>query len=363
MRTEVDRAELVRALAAITKVVDTRNTIPLLSHVLLKTDADSITIRGTDLDVEATARIPATGDPGEIAVPGKDLADIVKRLAGDTVVLELDKTPAGSTVLLVKAGRSRFKLPTLSTDNFPTLSVDGFDSEFEADLGGLLARVSFAQATNHKRLELNGVYLHNVEGRLCAVGCDGHRLVYAEAGDAPAFPGVIVPTRLGALIGSGDQVVSVNKDRLQVQQNIGSTGSLTILGKLIEATYPDYARIWPGDNDHVLRIDRRAFREAVNRVSAVADEDIGKGVLVSVSSEGVTLAVRSDTRGEATEELAADYDGDPCSAGFNCAYLNEFLAHTPGETVEISLGGKRGANFVGDPGWRGVLMYFDVGAR
>lgn len=354
MRVSLQRSELSRLLASVTKVVDTKNTIPLLSHVLLIVDAETMDIRATDLDIEASAWLAVEGyDAAQptttIAVPGRDFADIVRRLAADVVQLELD-----GQWLWVKGGRSKFKLPTLLGDSFPSLPLPEDGVEFTADLAGLTKRVSWAVGP-HDTYALEGVFLHS-DGVLTAVATDAKRLVRVDGPEAPVFPGVILPTKLLANLPAGEVDVLVGADKIAIRQ-----GALVMVSKLIAGTYPDYRRLWPNDQSYSMRVGRVDLRSAVERVAALSDEDRGRGVLLSVVPGQAVLSVESHTRGLAEEELPVEYNGEPYDVGFNVGFLAEMLGAVPGTDVEIQLGGKRGANFNGAPGFAGCLMYFELG--
>lgn len=353
MRVSLQRSELSQLLASLAKVVDTRNTIPLLSHVLLVVDGDTLDLRATDLDIEASAWItldePAD-QPTTVAVPGRDFADIVKRLAADTVQLELD-----GQWLYVKGGRSRFKLPTLLGDSFPSLEPPEDGVEFTANLAALTKQVAFAVGGQQHGFQLSGVYLSTVNGTLTASATDAKRVVQATAGAAPQFSGVLLPPKLLANLPTGEVDVLVGSTRIAVRQ-----GPLVLVSKLIEGQFPDLSRLWPRDQSYALRADRAALRAAVERVAALSDEDRGKGVTMSVVPGSCVLSVDSATRGTAEEEVPIEYNGEPYDVGFNVSFLAEMLGAVPGGEVEVALGGTRGANFNGAPGWSGCLMYFDV---
>lgn len=357
MRVSLQRSELSRLLAAVTRVVDTKNTIPLLSHVLLIVDGETADIRATDLDIEASAWVAVDSYETDndatssttFAVPGRDFADIVKRLPSDTVQLELD-----GQWLHVRGGRSKYKLPTLPGDSFPSLPVPDDGTEFTADLASLTKRVSWAVGA-HDRYALDGVFLHS-DGTLTAVATDAKRLVRADGQPAPVFAGVILPTKLLVNLPSGEVDVLVGTDKIAIRQ-----GALVMVSKLIAGTYPDYRKLWPADQTYALRVPRGDMKAAVERVAALSDEDRGRGVLLSVVPGQAVLSVESHTRGLAEEELPIDYNGEPYDVGFNVGFLAEMLGAVPGADVEIQLGGKRGANFNGAPGFSGCLMYFELG--
>lgn len=324
MRLSLPRQDLTRLLTAVTKVVETRNNIPILGNVLLSVEDGQFSARATDLDIEVSTSLPVLDAlPGSTTVNAKLLADIAKK-AGSDVSLELD----GDT-LTVKSGRSRFKLATLPVDDFPSFAAGGFDTEFDVDLAALVAPVSFAMPGDDVRYYLQGVYFHTAEGRLAAVATDGHRLSrhYGDARDH--LDGVILPRKLVSILPKGNVHVSLSKTKVRIQ-----TSDTTITSKLIDGTFPDYQRVIPTQNDKIVLADRKALATAVERVSTVATER-GRAVKLEIAPGQIALSVRGDA--EATDAVEADYSGEPIEIGFNAAYLTELLANLTGDTVRIAL--------------------------
>jgi len=342
----------VRALSSVDKVVEARNHSPILSNVVLTAEADRLLLRGTDMEIEVTTSCAAKCDAGTTAAPAKRLLDIARKVTGDEVTMSL----SGAN-LAIKSGRSNFKLPTLSAGLLPTLSAGEFSHGFTANLSALLSAVSFAVAANDPaRHFLEGVYLREHEGRLRAVGADGHRLAYQDGPSVEPFDGVILPRKIVGLLSAFDGDAKVELSANMARFSIGNT---TFVSRLIEGTYVDYIRFWPKGNENVLRVDRAALRAAVDRVGLV---DVnGRGVKLSMAQGSVLLSVK-DASGESSEEVPAEYTGAPADVGYQVGYLSEILGKVPGETVCIEVGEGPGTNFSGDTGWAGVLMRYRVAA-
>jgi DNA polymerase-3 subunit beta len=325
MTLSISRADLARTLTAVTKVTESRNTIAILGNVLLSATAGTLTVTGTDLDIEYSA---STACEGELSttVDAKRLSDIARRLVGDTVTLELKD---GS--LVVRSGRSRFTLPTLPVADFPRLDGGVFEAEFKVDLAALVAPVRFAISNEATRYYLNGVYLHEADGKLRAVATDGHRLAHnSVAHPEPTAPGVIIPSKTVGLIPHGviDVGLSKNKIRLAMADTI-------IVSKLIDGTFPDYGRVIPAANDNVVTVSRDELSKSIARVSAVANER-GKAAKFGIAGDNISIDMRSDD-GTAHEDVPASYSGEPIEIGFNSAYMTDVLAAVPGEEVTIAL--------------------------
>lgn len=338
MRLSLPRQDLTRLLTAVTKVVETRSTIPILGNVLLSVEDGQLSARATDLDIEVSTSIPVLdATNGSTTVNAKMLADIAKRAAGD-VSLEL-----ADGVLTVKSGRSRFKLATLPVDDFPSFAAGGFDVEFDVDLAGLVAPTQFAISTEETRYYLNGVYFHAIEDGdfyLRAVATDGHRLsrhsiLLPEGVDtANIFKGVILPRKLVSILPKGNVHVSLSPTKVRIQTSNGANGDTVITSKLIDGTFPDYQRVIPTGNDKIVLSSIAELRTAVERVSTVATER-GRAVKLEIAPGQIGLSVRGDA--EATDVVEADYSGEPFEIGFNSAYLTELLGNLTGDTVRIAL--------------------------
>ena len=347
MTLRVERAALVAALSQVARVVENRNTIPILANVYLASADGRLTVRGTDLDIEITTSVAADGDLPATTAPAKTLLDIVKKFpAGAEVTLELD----GET-LIVKSGRSRFKLAVLDADSFPTIADETYAASFSTDLAGLVAPVTFAQSSEETRFYLCGVFLHNPGSALVAVATDGHRLAKVTADSVGDLPPSIIPTKTVALIPQGVVSVSLSERKVRFVQ-----GDTTIVSKLIQGTFPDYERVIPKNNDRVLVVSRADLLAAVERVATIANDRSGKAVKLELASDSVTLSVRGDND-SATEELPAEYGSEPLTIGFNAGYLSEQLRNVTGEKVRFELQDGGPALIRGDnDNWVSVLM-------
>lgn len=312
----ISKYDLARLLSSVTKAVEKSN-IPILATVRIVADGTTLQATATNLDIEITGSIPASGTL-ECCVDAKLLSGIVAK-AGSDITLEHD----GNT-LTVRSGRSRFKLQTLPVEDFPDLTAGEFTATFEADLSSVFARVAFAVSTEETRYYLNGVYLEPT----AATATDGHRLAHITT-ELPAFEPIIVPSKTVALWPKGSARVSLSSTKIRVQ-----TTDMVMTSKLIDGTYPDYRRVIPTGNDKHVLADKAALQAAVARVSTVADQR-GRAVKLEIAPGQIALSVRGDA--EATDSVEVDYSGEPLEIGFNSAYLAEILANVPGETVRIAL--------------------------
>lgn len=311
----ITRADLIRALAATSKVVESRNTYPILANVHMQAQDNRLTVRATDLDIEISTSVPCQGALDPITAPARTLSEIAKKLPdGADISIE----PTGET-LIVKAGRSRFVVATLGADAFPDIAPAELPHRFTTDLGALLGRVSFAISNEATRYYLNGVYLHNPNGKLTAVATDGHRLGKITGAAAQDLPGVIIPTKMVGLVPLGDVEVELSDTKIRF-----SYGDTVVVSKLIEGTFPDYERVTPKNNDKTATFDRRQLLDTTERVSIVASDRGGKGVKIEVAADSATLSVRGENDA-AQEDLPCEYGGDPFEVGYNARYLGDIL--------------------------------------
>jgi len=341
MKVTLERNHLLKSLGHVHRVVERRNTYPILANVLLKAADGSLDLRATDLDIEVTESVPAmVGQAGSTTVPAHTLYEIVRKLAdGAEVRLETE-----GEQLLVTSGRSRFHLACLSPDSFPDLKSGSFTHSFSmpaATLRELIERTQFAISNEETRYYLNGIYLHTLEVNgnptLRAVATDGHRMARAEA-DAPAgakgMPGIIVPKKTVSEVqklldgGEGDVAVEISDTKIRF-----TLGSVVLLSKLIEGTFPDYDRVTPKNNDKLMNVDKASFATAVDRVSTIASDRGGKAVKLAMREGQLELSVTNPDHGTASEELAVEFETESFEIGFNARYLLDIIGQIRSENA------------------------------
>jgi DNA polymerase-3 subunit beta len=367
MKLVIERGELLRALGHVTSVVERRTTIPILSNVLLKAGGQAVQLKATDLEREVSDQAPAdVSQPGAVTVPAHILHDIVRKLA-DGAQIEI-KRDAEKERLTVRSGQSRFALQTLAPEDFPDLAAGEFSHKFEItakDLKRLIDKTRFAISTEETRYYLNGIYLHTAmrgkEPTLRAVATDGHRLAQAELPrpkGAADMPGIILPRKtvheLHRLIEASDDTVSVSVSASKARFEIGT---ITMTTKLIDGTFPDYARVIPEANDKQLKVSNAEFISAVDRVSTIASER-GRAVKLNISGDKLVLSVNNPEGGSATEEIGVEYDASPLEIGFNARYLLDIAGQLESETAQFQLADAGSPTMVkdGEDGALYVLM-------
>ena len=346
MRLTIDKPGLARALAHVASVVERRNTIPILSNVLISTAKNELKLTATDLDMELVETVPckAKGE-GATTVPAHMFHDIVRKLP-EGADIDLDRDGEQGR-LSITSGQAQFSLQTLPADDFPALSVDDLGHSFTlsaGDLKRLIEKTRFAISTEETRYYLNGIYLHAATSggkpMLRAVATDGHRLAQVELplpSGAKDMPGVIVPRKtvieLARLVedGEGEVRVELSPSKIRV-----STPRVVLTSKLIDGTFPDYERVIPQGNDKKMEVDNAAFAQAVDRVSTLSS-DKGRAVKLTISDGKLTLSVNNPDSGSATEEIPVEYGFDPLEIGFNARYLLDISGQLESGTAEFQL--------------------------
>ncbi|MBB3035151.1 DNA polymerase III subunit beta [Alteriqipengyuania lutimaris] len=349
MKATIERATLLRSLSHVQSVVERRNTIPILSNVLIDADeGGGVKVMATDLDLQVVETMTAASveSGGAITVSAHLLFDIARKLPdGSQVSLE-----TADNRMTVKAGRSRFQLPTLPRDDFPVIVEGELPTSFELparELAELIDRTRFAISTEETRYYLNGIFLHvSDEARpvLKAAATDGHRLArytIDRPEGADGMPDVIVPRKAVAelrklLEEALDSNVQVDLSASKIRFALGGEGGVVLTSKLIDGTFPDYSRVIPTGNDKLLRLDPKAFYEGVDRVATIATEKT-RAVKMGLDADKVTLSVTSPDNGTAAEEIAAEYKSDGFEIGFNANYLKDILSQIDSDMVELHL--------------------------
>ena len=346
MKVTLERAALLKSLGHVHRVVERRTTIPILSNVLLRVQDGSLKLKATDLDLEVTETLPAeVGQAGATTLPAHVLHDIVRKLP-DGAQVTLDTT-GDSTQLILRSGRSRFQLQCLPESDFPDISAGEMTHGFKlvaGQLKQLIDKTQFAISTEETRYYLNGIYMHTMEheGRsvMRVVSTDGHRLARVEI-PAPAgsgdMPGIIIPRKAVSEIQKliEDQAAEVTIELSTTKIRI-TFGDVVLTSKLIDGTFPDYARVIPTGNDKLLTVEKGPFAAAVDRVSTISSER-GRAVKLAIADGKLTLSVHNPDSGSATEELDVDYDAAPIDIGFNARYLLDITNQLENDTALLKL--------------------------
>ncbi|WP_420140268.1 DNA polymerase III subunit beta [Sphingomonas sp.] len=343
MKATIERATLLKSLGHVQSVVERRNTIPILSNVLIEASEGGLKLMATDLDLQIVETIAAQVDtPGATTVSAHTLFDIARKLPEGAQV----QLAAAEGKMQVVAGRARFNLQTLPREDFPVIAEGELPTRFDLPaetLKQIIDKTRFAISTEETRYYLNGIFLHVSDDAtpvLKAAATDGHRLARVTVprpDGAEGMPDVIVPRKcvgeLRKLLDEVDGSVEVSLSPTKVRFGLG-TAILT--SKLIDGTFPDYSRVIPTANDKLLKLDPRSFEEGVDRVATIASEKT-RAVKMALDRDKITLSVTSPENGTAAEEVPGDYAALPFEIGFNARYLLDILGQLDGDLIEVHL--------------------------
>ncbi len=340
MRFSLQREVLLKPLQQVVNVVERRQTLPVLSNLLVQVRDGELSLTGTDLEVEMVARTAADdAESGDTTIPARKLFDIVRALPdGSRITL----TQSGEKVTL-QAGRSRFTLATLPSNEFPSVE----DLELveriripEGTLKELIERTAFAMAQQDVRYYLNGLLLDLREDSLRCVATDGHRLALCEAPlptGAQTRKQIILPRKgvleLQRLLEGGDREIEieVGRSHLRVRRE-----DVTFTSKLIDGRFPDYDAVIPIGADKELKIDRDVLKAALQRAAILSNEKY-RGVKLELSPGQLKIVAHNPEQEEAQEEVEAETSVDGLAIGFNVSYLLDALSALREEFVVIAL--------------------------
>lgn len=341
MHFTIQREALLKPLQLVAGVVERRQTLPVLSNVLLVVEGQQLSLTGTDLEVELVGRVTLEepAQPGEITVPARKLMDICKSLPADALIdIRIDEQK-----LLVKAGRSRFSLSTLPANDFPTVEEGPGSLTFslvQSRLRRLIERTSFAMAQQDVRYYLNGMLLEVQTGILRAVATDGHRLAMCSmeaAIEQVERHQVIVPRKgileLARLLTEQDGNVSIVLGQHHIR---ATTGEFTFTSKLVDGKFPDYERVLPRGGDKLVVADRQGLREAFSRTAILSNEKY-RGIRLQLESGLLKIQANNPEQEEAEEEIVVDYNGSSLEIGFNVSYLLDVLSVMTTDQVRLIL--------------------------
>jgi DNA polymerase-3 subunit beta len=346
MKLTIDRAALLKALAHVQSVVERRNTIPILSNVLLHAGKGKLNLSATDMDLAIVESVPANaGKTGSTTAPAHTLYDIVRKLPDGSEV-ELEAIP-DKAQLVLRAGRSRFTLSCLPVEDFPVTSDGELPHSFSlatAQLKALIDRTRFAISTEETRYYLNGIFLHATSADgvavLRGVATDGHRLARVQLplpDGAAKMPGVIVPRKtvgeIRKLLDEHDGSVEIALSETKIRFTVGP---ITLTSKLIDGTFPEYERVIPQNNDKLMEVRCKDFAQAVDRVSTISTEK-SRAIKLAMSKGALTLSATSPEAGSATEEIEVSYSAAPIEIGFNSRYLLDITEQMSGTDAQFAM--------------------------
>ena len=361
MNFKIAREALLKPLQLVCGVVERRQSLPILSHVLLVLDNNRLSLTATDLEVEMVvhARVE-NGEDGEITLPAKKFLDICRTLP-DEAVLDVKIDSGRATV---RAGRSRFTLATLPAADFPNIEEIKESDRIEVnetDLKALIEKTKFCMAQQDVRYYLNGLLFEVANDMLRSVATDGHRLALCERASETGIGDtrqIIIP-RKGVL--ELERLLDDDQGRLTL--DIGAShikvakGDFVFTSKLIDGRFPDYQRVVPVGGDKTLVSDVETLKQALTRASILSNEKY-RGIRLQMGGESLKVFANNPEQEEAEEEIGVEYSGDALEIGFNVNYLIEALSALGTDKATITLSDSNSSCIVegSDKGCRYVVM-------
>ncbi len=341
MKFAIQREQLLKPLQLVSGVVEKRQTIPILSNILLEIEDSTLTLTGSDLEVELIGRCTLDTPveaPGSITVPCRKLFDICRSLPNESLIeFKLDKDR-----MIVLSGKSRFTLATLPAEDYPKLLISGDATSFklsQGDFKHLLQRTHFAMGLQDVRLYLNGMLLEVTPQSIRTVATDGHRLAMAtlneaEVGDSSITAliprkGVLELLRLLEDNNAPIQV-SVSSNHIRAQ-----TDQFTFSSKLIDCNFPNYERVIPKQGDKNINLERDIFKSSLQRTAILSNEKF-RGVKVLLDTHLIRIEANNPEQEEAHEELPVHYEHDKLEMGFNVDYLIDVLNSLTEDNVKLT---------------------------
>jgi len=351
MKFTAAREALLKPLQAVIGVVERRQTMPILSNVLIVARDGQVSITATDLEVELVAQADVDSESGgEITVSGRKLLDICRALPEGS---EIDVSVSGEK-LTVRSGRSRFNLATLPAAEFPMvedIKAGQAIAVSQETLARLIEKTHFSMAQQDVRYYLNGMLLETGGGHLRAVATDGHRLALCQAGvEGSADEQQVIVPRKGVLelqrlmTGEGDLEIELGANHVRIQLE-----GIRFTSKLIDGRFPEYERVIPQESSNELKADRSAFRGALQRTAILSNEKY-RGIRLVIRDSGVVLQAHNPEQEEAEEELEVEYNGEDIEIGFNVNYLLDALGAVEGDDVTLSVQDSNSSCLIRQPG-------------
>ncbi len=349
MKFIINREQLLPPLQQIVGVIEKRQTIPILSNVLMQLDDQHLTLTGTDLEIQMVAKIPVGPElPGNITVPARKFLDICRLLPTEAdIAIELkgDK-------LLLRSGRGRFVLSTLAADDYPEFAETKYQHQFTIKTEKFkkaLNKTAFCMASQDVRYYLNGLLVNISNSKIKMVGSDGHRLSFFEDElDEPTGyeERIILPRKgvleLGRLLSDPETELSVyfseNNIKL-IYQN------MAFFAKLVDSKYPDFSRVFNQAFHNPVLIQTQLLKDTLTRVSVLANEKF-KGITLDIAEDLMKISAHNPEHDEAEEELVMQYSGESISVSFNSQYLLEAVSNLDSEMMSLTVAANNSCCFI-----------------
>lgn len=355
MKFSVSREALLAPLQLVAGVVERRQTLPVLANILVVLENETLSLTGTDLEVEIVARLPLENPPedmGEITIPAKKLVDICRSLPDGVMI---DFILQDEQKMIVKSGRSRFTLATLPSNDFPSTEKSEGDLQFscsQATIKRLIDRTAFAMAQQDVRYYLNGMLWEVEDNRLRCVATDGHRLAMCVREldiDVPEKTQAILPRKgvieLSRLLSDQEEQIDLTLGAHHIRVD---TPNYTFTSKLVDGKFPDYERVLPKGGTNIVLGNRKELKQAFGRTAILSNEKY-RGVRLNFTEGLLNIVANNPEQEEAEEQVVIDYNGDDIEIGFNVSYLQDITNVLDTENIRITLSDANSSALLEEP--------------
>ncbi len=338
MKLRIYKKDLLDAVQTILGVVSVRNTLPILSNILLESKKGQLQLTATDLDIAMVHTQDAeVSQEGAATVPAKRFADIIKELPDEDVTISAKK----NNIVTIDCQSAHFKVNSLPKEDFPKLpnykSVESINIEQKA-FKEMLNMTTFAISRDETRYILNGVLMEVKPQKINLVATDGRRLAYVERAietKTKKERKVIIPTKttneLNKTLAEGELKIYFAEN--QVTFDLGKT---IIISRLIEGEFPNYQQVIPKEQKRKLRVDKELLLAAARRANLLTSQD-SQAIKLDIFKNRMVVSKNTPDIGEAREELSTKYEGGELSIGFNPNYLIDVLKNIDVQEIGFEL--------------------------
>ena len=344
MKFTVEKNIIFKSLSHAQSIVEKKNTLPILSNILLEVRENSLILSSTDMDISITERLECNViEEGSTTVLAQTLYDIIRKLSDSS---EIEFISNDGKIMSLRSGKSKFSLSCLPKEDFPIIEIGNLENEINIishDLLKLISKTRFAISNEETRYFLNGVYFHKkIEAEtnyLSVVATDGHRLAKFDSkfkNSIPDITGVIIPKKtineLSKLLIDVDSLVKINLSSNKIVFFIENS---VLISKLIDGNFPDYKRVIPTNNNNILKVNRQDLSQAVDRVSTITNDKLPV-IKFKILNNIMNLSAVNSENGMATEDITTKYSGEEIEIGFNSKYILEMINNLEDDNITLS---------------------------
>ncbi len=337
MKLSINKEQIITQLQSLAAVADKKQTLPILSNILIKADEEEIAFKSTDLEVELEFVIAHKSEiPGEITVPAKKIADIIKELPDGQIHFELNED---TTKLVIKSSSGKYNLSTIPASDYPDFDVVKSDQVYKTTSESLIAlmqKTSFAMANQDWRHYLNGCFFQKNLNDLVMVATDAHRLAtYTLPLEQEGEFSGIIPRKtiieLLKILPKSDEVVSfyINANNI-----VFMSKNFTFKSKLVDGNYPNYNQVIPSGEGLEITVNRKQLLDALSRVSVLSSEKF-KGVKLNTKDESLDVSAHNPEQESAEELVPLTKSAEGFDIAFNVNYLREVLTNIEDEYISL----------------------------